>query len=695
MKKGLFLGLVFVLLVLPALPARAQSTPTSGQIPFSGTAPGQPEGPTVLTFNLFNTPDMGTGTFLGYSDSQTVQVTAEAFSAVLGAGTGGAVPAGTFAANPSVFIAIELISTPGVEIGPRVPLFSSGYAQFALTGGSGTITGVTAGSGLTGGGTSGTVTLGANFAGSGIANSVSRSDHTHPGGDITSPVATANNALNIADNTVTSAKIVDGSVNAVDVNAAQIQLRVSGICAAGNAIRVVNQDGTVVCQPTGGGGGIGGSGTANSIPKFTAATTLGDSAISEVGGNVGIGTTPGAKLHVNGNLRVESGFSHSSTGLFDVDAPFVAGGRFRILENGNVGIGTTAPTARLHVAGGNVNLDNSTATTGNILKGGARFIHNFGVNNTFIGSDAGNLTMAGSNNTASGASALSSNTEGTGNTANGFNALLNNTIGLSNTASGFDALRFNVRGRGNTASGVNALKFNTRGDSNTANGADALFNNSTDLSGVSGAKNTASGVSALFRNTTGSGNTASGHSALAFNIIGSNNTAIGFEADVSAGNLINATAIGAGAIVNANNKIRLGNAFVSVIEAQVGLTVVSDKSQKENFKPVDGEEVLKKIRGLSLTSWNFIGHDPKEFRHYGPMAQDFFAAFGNDGIGTIGTPTTITSTDMAGVLMIGVQTLERRTVEQREEIKRLTAENADLKTRLEALERMIGSFAMR
>jgi uncharacterized membrane protein len=57
---------------------------------------------------------------------------------------------------------------------------------------------------------------------------------------------------------------------------------------------------------------------------------------------------------------------------------------------------------------------------------------------------------------------------------------------------------------------------------------------------------------------------------------------------------------------------------------------------------VDREEVLKKLAGLSLTSWNFIGHDPKQFRHYGPMAQDFLAAFGNDGVGTIGTPTLST-----------------------------------------------------
>src|SRR5206468_6459321 len=119
---------------------------------------------------------------------------------------------------------------------------------------------------------------------------------------------------------------------------------------------------------------------------------------------------------------------------------------------------------------------------------------------------------------------------------------------------------------------------------------------------------------------------------------------------VTTGDLVNATAIGAYAVVNARNKIRLGNGAVSVIEGQVPYTYSSDVTKNENFRPVDGEEVLRKIGEFNLTSWNFIGHDPKEFRHYGPMAQDFFAAFGHDEIGTIGAPPTINSGDLAGIL---------------------------------------------
>src|SRR6516165_241857 len=230
--------------------------------------------------------------------------------------------------------------------------------------------------------------------------------------------------------------------------------------------------------------------------------------------------------------------------------------------------------------------------------------------------------------------------------------------------------------QGNTSLGTGALQHNTTGSFNTAIGSNALTGNST------GSFNTASGIQALRTNTTGD-----------------NNTAIGFGADVSTGNLTNATAIGRDAVVNANNKIRLGNSSVTVIEGQVAFTSSSDKTKKENFKPVDGEEVLGKIRGFELTSWNFIGHDPNEFRHYGPMAQDFFAAFGHDGVGQIGTETTINSGDIAGILIIAVQALEKRTAELKQKeaqisvlesgVEELKAKQAYFETvpaRLEALE---------
>ena len=274
-------------------------------------------------------------------------------------------------------------------------------------------------------------------------------------------------------------------------------------------------------------------------------------------------------------------------------------------------------------------------------------------------------------NTAGGTGALA-NTTGDSNTGFGFDALNTNTTGERNTASGNESLYSNTQGASNTATGMVALTSNTTGDRNTAVGDSALGNNDT------GERNTASGVAALVFNTTGDRNTAVGDAALAGNTTGSYNTAIGEEADVLFNNLTTATAIGYGALVDASNKIRLGNGSVSVIEAPVRVTTPSDRTKKENFQPVDGEEVLRKLRPLEIPSWNLIGQDPEQFRHYGPMAQDFFAAFGKDAVGTIGTSTTINSNDLAGILMIAVQALEKR-----------TRENAELKVRVEELERAI------
>jgi hypothetical protein len=366
--------------------------------------------------------------------------------------------------------------------------------------------------------------------------------------------------------------------------------------------------------------------------------------------------------------------------------------------SGNIGIGTTTPVAALDVASGDLNL------AGNLFKSGTLFLHNSGFPNTFntfLGQNAGNVLLTGANNTAVGFGALFNITAGNGNTATGSNALFNDTTGALNTATGQNALQGNTEGCCNTATGNGALAKNIIGNSNVATGTGALSNNTVGYGNTAtgagalqsddiGIGNTADGVGALGQtcstpcsstNNEGNGNTGIGAVALNNNIVGSNNTAIGSGADVDLGNLTNATAIGAGARVNVSNKIRFGNTGVAVIEGQVACTFTSDKNQKENFHSVDGEAVLSKIRGLSLTSWNYIGHDPHQFRHYGPVAQEFFAAFGHDAVGTVGTPTTINSGDLEGILLIAVQALERR-----------SAENTALKARIEALEAVVNTM---
>ncbi|MDD5397309.1 MAG: hypothetical protein PHW24_04650, partial [Candidatus Moranbacteria bacterium] len=73
----------------------------------------------------------------------------------------------------------------------------------------------------------------------------------------------------------------------------------------------------------------------------------------------------------------------------------------------------------------------------------------------------------------------------------------------------------------NTFIGVQAGQYNTSGYANVATGYSALKNN------TSGKVNTAIGVMALMSNTTGAQNVANGYGALAFNTSGNNNTANG------------------------------------------------------------------------------------------------------------------------------------------------------------------------
>ena len=302
---------------------------------------------------------------------------------------------------------------------------------------------------------------------------------------------------------------------------------------------------------------------------------------------------------------------------------------------------------------------------------------------TSVGFSALSSNTSGSQNTAVGTDALRFNTGGAGNTAVGASAMVENTTGLGNTAMGNNALAFNTTGGANTASGSHAMRNNLTGPENSAFGTSALINN------LGGAANTAIGRNSLESNTQGGANTAAGIRALRSNTTGNLNTGIGANADVSSGGLVNATAIGANAVVDSSNKVRLGDTNVTVIEGQVAYTFASDRNQKENFLPVNGSDVLARLRGVPVSSWNYIGQDAAQFRHYGPMAQDFYAAFGYDAIGAVGTATTINTGDMQGVLMAAIQALEERSLAQKATIDRLANDNASLKARLEAMEQLL------
>jgi hypothetical protein len=114
-----------------------------------------------------------------------------------------------------------------------------------------------------------------------------------------------------------------------------------------------------------------------------------------------------------------------------------------------------------------------------------------------------------------------------------------------------------------------------------------------------------------------------------------------------------------------------------------GWSAVSDRRRKENFLALDGEDVLARLRGVPVSSWNYITQD-RSIRHMGPMAQDFHAAF---GLGE--NELMINSVDIDGVNMAAIQALTARTDALQAENATLRQENADLRARVERIEALL------
>jgi len=112
--------------------------------------------------------------------------------------------------------------------------------------------------------------------------------------------------------------------------------------------------------------------------------------------------------------------------------------------------------------------------------------------------------------------------------------------------------------------------------------------------------------------------------------------------------------------------------------------VISDRNRKEGFLAVDGEDLLSRIRTLPVSTWRYIGEEDRSVLHIGPMAQDWLRAFGFSRDGT-----TINMSDLDGVNLAGVQALDARTTAQDARIATLERENAALRARLDAIERML------
>lgn len=107
---------------------------------------------------------------------------------------------------------------------------------------------------------------------------------------------------------------------------------------------------------------------------------------------------------------------------------------------------------------------------------------------------------------------------------------------------------------------------------------------------------------------------------------------------------------------------------------------LSDRNTKNNITAVNPRAILEGVLKLPIATWNYKSQEEK-FRHIGPMAQDFFAAFkvGEDD-------KHISSVDPDGVALAAIQGLHAELVERDEKLADQQKQISDLKAQVTELE---------
>ena len=250
-------------------------------------------------------------------------------------------------------------------------------------------------------------------------------------------------------------------------------------------------------------------------------------------------------------------------------------------------------------------------------------------------------------------------------------------------------------GYGNTASGISSTVAGGKGNMATGNYSTV----------AGGQNNTASGLDSYSTVAGGQNNTASGFAS----------TVAGGEANLASG--IGSFAAGTGAYAtddysfvwsdgsgiatsqgaNTFQVLATGGIGLYPGGAQVGIfwgsgwsctvntgsnwACSSDRHLKENFQTLNLRDVLRHVVEMPVTSWTVIGHP--DWRHIGPVAQDFHATF---GLGDPNDDTHIDIGDSQGVALAAIKGLNAKVEDQAATIRDQQHEIAELSERVQKAE---------
>jgi len=411
---------------------------------------------------------------------------------------------------------------------------------------------------------------------------------------------------------------------------------------------------------------VKGSGTPSTVPVWTGTSTVGNSIVSQSGGNI----------NVNGGVKAtgpvtapsfSGSFSGNGTGLGNVDASMLGGlgpAGFAQLANSNTFGADQIINGHLTVSD---SINNALTLQGNLSDGngevGANVIGGFGGSSSIPGNSVASgvlgATIAGGGGTDPAQFGFVPNTVtadwGTigGGGLNTVGSLFATVAGgHKNTAMNYAAtvgggfINF-AEGATSTVSGGNSNQAN--GDSSVVPGGYHNF--------AEGAYSFAAGANADAINT-GSfvWSDASG----------------GITTDTGADQFV-ARASGGVTFYTASD----GSTGANLASGSGSWSSLSDRNLKANLMAVDGHAILERLASLPISTWNYKTQ-ADSVRHLGPMAQDFRAAF---GLGE--DEKHISNVDSEGVALAAIQALYQ---EKQQEVSELQDRLTQLEKRLAALE---------